>query len=111
MFTGEPPHVSPVNAEIRELDDTRNQGTITITAAKWVPAEGIGRFYTPLNADLGSTPTPTDRCLALFRFVVGLSSGITKFDAEEGVLTTRFAIPPWRSLLSQWNELHPPNGE
>ena len=109
VLTGEPPQVAPVTAEIRELDYTLNQGTITITAAKWVPAEVIGRLYAQLKADLEPTPTPSDRRLEVFRFVVERSSGITELDAEEAVLTTRFNIPPWRSLLSQWNELHPPD--
>jgi hypothetical protein len=111
VLTAQPPRVAPVSAEIRELDYTLNHGTITITAAKCVPAEVISRFYAKLKADLGSTLTPSDRRLALFRFVVERSSGITELDTKQAVLTTRFNIPSWRSLLSQWNELHPPDHE
>jgi hypothetical protein len=106
VLTGEPPWVPPVTAQVRELDYALNQGTITITAAKWVPAEVVGRFYSELKAGLESTPTPSDRRLALFRFVVEQSSGINELN--KGVLTKGLNTPPWRSLQSRWNEIHPP---
>jgi hypothetical protein len=86
-------------------DQIRNHGTITITAAHWVPKNAVSKFYAELKSRHDSAPTPSLRRLAVFRFVTEQSSGITER------LVYGLNIPPWRSLQAQWNEVYPPGHE
>jgi hypothetical protein len=103
ILTGEAPWVPPLTARIKGPDQIRNHGTITITAAHWVPKDAVSKFYAELKAQyVDSAPTPSLRRLAIFRFVTEQSSGITEH------LVFGLKIPPWRSLQAQWNEQYPP---
>jgi hypothetical protein len=101
ILTGEAPWAPPLTALMTGPDQIRNHGTITITAAHWVPKDAVSKFYAELKSHSDSAPTPSLRRLAVFRFVVGQSSGITER------LVYGLNNPPWRSLQTQWNEQYP----
>ncbi len=105
ILTGEAPWAPPLTARVTGPDQIRNHGTITITAAHWVPKDAVTKFYAEVKSRVDSAPTPSLRRLAVFRFVAEQSSGITE----------RFVyglnIPSWRSLQARWNEEYPPEHE
>jgi hypothetical protein len=101
ILTDEPPWVPPLTAHASGPDTRLNHGSITITAAHWVPREAVSRFYADVKARMNPAPTPSMRRLNLFRFVVQHSEGIWE-PYREGV-----NIPSWRPLLHLWNEEYP----
>jgi hypothetical protein len=121
VLTGEAPWVPPLTAHINRLPSPRNQGTITITAAYWVPKAAVSEFYAEVKAEVKArivdiAPTPSPRRLALFRFVVERSQGIDQWGSlkpgePKSVHVQGLHIPPWRSLQAQWNEEHPEGHE
>lgn len=120
ILTGEAPWVPPLTARIKRLHPPKNHATITITAAHWVPIANVRKFYAELKARyLDSTPTPSPRRLAVFRFVVERSQWKTWWEPLKpwGTMEERVKqvyaqgldVPtPWSSLQAQWNEEYPP---
>jgi len=107
LLTGEPPWVPPLTAHIEESNYALNHTAITVTAAHWVPKDAEGRFYAEVKRSTNPTPMLSERRLALFRFVLERSSGMDRW-GQEGAHVQGLDTPPWRSLLAQWNEIHPP---
>jgi hypothetical protein len=105
ILTGEAPWAPPLTARVTGPDHIRNHGTITITAAHWVPKDAVSKFYAEVKSRVDSAPTPSLRRLAVFRFVAEQSSGIRER------LVYGLNIPSWRSLQARWNEEHPPGHE
>jgi hypothetical protein len=105
ILTGEAPWAPPLTARVTGPDQIRNHGTITITAAHWVPKDAVSKFYAEVKSRVDSAPTPSLRRLAVFRFVAEQSSGIRER------LVYGLNIPSWRSLQARWNEEHPPGHE
>jgi hypothetical protein len=116
VLTGESPWVPPLTARIAHPGDITNHGTITMTAAHWVPEKVVSNFYSEIKARLDSTPTTSRRRLALFRFVVERSSAINRWKPkgtpELGKLIEIHELgletPPWRSLQAEWNSEYQP---
>jgi hypothetical protein len=75
-----------------------------------VPKDAEGRFYAEVNMTTNPTPTLSERRLALFRFVLERSSGMDRWEPK-GVHVLGLDTPPWRSLVAQWNEIHPPGNK
>jgi hypothetical protein len=121
VLTGEAPEVPPLTAHINRFFTLGNQGTITITAAYWVPKAAVSEFYAEVKAEVKArivdiAPTPSPRRLALFRFVVERSQGIDQWGSlkpgePKSVHVQGLHIPQWRSLQAQWNEEHPEGHE
>jgi hypothetical protein len=113
ILTGKAPWVPPLTAHVRGPDLVRNHGTITITAAHWVPKDAVGKFYAEqLKSRVDSAPTPSVRRLTLFRFVVERSRGVNRWESSDpggpkDVHVQGLDTPTWRSLQSQWNEQYP----
>jgi len=105
ILTGEAPWAPPLTARVTGPDQIRNHGTITITAAHWVPKDAVSKFYAEVKSRVDSAPTPSLRRLAVFRFVAEQSSGITER------LVYGLSTPSWRSLQARWNEEHRPGQE
>jgi hypothetical protein len=105
ILTGEAPWAPPLTARVTGPDQIRNHGTITITAAHWVPKDAVSKFYAEVKSRVDSAPTPSSRRLAVFRFVAEQSSTIRER------LVYGLNIPSWRSLQARWNEEHPPGHE
>jgi len=110
LLTGEPPWVPPLTARIEKSDYVLNHTAITVTAAHWVPKDAVGRFYTEVKKSTNPTPTPSERRLALFQIVLERSEGVDRWEPG-GIRLRGLDSPPWRSLLAQWNEIHPPGKE
>jgi len=129
VLTGKAPQVPPLTAHINRFFSPGNQGTITITAAYWVPKAAVSEFYAEVKAEVKArirdiAPTPSPRRLALFRFVVERSQGIDQWEAlkPEGPRSVNDQGIPlhvqgldvsqsWRSLQAQWNEEYPEGHE
>jgi hypothetical protein len=105
ILTGKAPWAPPLTARVTGPDQIRNHGTITITAAHWVPKAAVSKFYVEVKSRVDSAPTPSLRRLAVFRFVAEQSSGIRER------LVYGLNIRSWRSLQARWNEEHPPGHE
>jgi len=101
ILTDEAPWVPPLTAQASGPDTRLNHGSITITAAHWVPKEVVSKFYADVKARTNPAPTPSMRRLALFRFVVQCSRGVQQ------IHTVGLETPRWRPLLRMWNEEHP----
>jgi hypothetical protein len=124
VLTGKAPPVPPLTAHINRFNSLGNQGTITITAAYWVPNAAVSEFYAEVKAEVKArirdiAPTPSPRRLALFRFVVERSQGIDQWKSltPEGPRSVHdqgiplhvqgLHVSQWRSLQAQWNEEYP----
>ena len=119
----------PLTAHINRLPSPRNQGTITITAAYWVPKAAVSEFYAKVKAEVKArmmnlAPTPSPRRLAVFRFVAERSQGVhqrrfLKVEGQRLVHDQGFPVheedlrttQSWPSLQAQWNEEHPKGHE
>lgn len=101
VLTDEAPFVSPLSAHISGPDTYLNYGTITITAAHWLPEKVVSDFYSELKAKRHPAQTTSARRLAVFRFVVERSTGVV--DPHRASLQA----PSWRSLKELWNQEHP----
>jgi hypothetical protein len=110
LLTGEPPWVPPLTAHIEEYDYALNHTAVTVTAAHWVPKDAVGRFYADVKRSTNPTPTLSERRLAIYRFVLERSKGMDRWESE-GVRLLGLDPPSWRSLLAEWNEIHPPGNE
>lgn len=119
ILTGQSPWVPPLKADVEGPDDL-NHGSITITAAHWVPKEAVCKFYAELKSGLNPSPTPSLRRLALFRFFVENSSGtlsINKIGSHIGLqapdinnIGSHIGLQSpanWRQMMERWNEEHP----
>jgi hypothetical protein len=128
VLTGVAPAVPPLTAHINRFFTPGNQGTITITAAYWVPKTAISEFYAEVKGEVKArirdiAPTPSPRRLALFRFVVERSQGIDQWESlkPEGPRSVHdqgiplhvqgLRVSQWRSLQAQWNEEYPEGQE
>lgn len=105
VLTDEPPWVPPLSARASGPDTHLNHGSITITAAHWVPKEAVGKFYAEVKSRMNPSSSPSPRRLALFRFVAENSSGISS------IHTVGLQPPSWRTLQRMWNEEHPPGND
>ena len=111
LLTGEPPWVPPLTARIETSDYVLNHTAITVTASHWVPKDVMGKFYAEVKRGTNPTATLSERRLALFQFVLERSEGVDRWEPEGIRLRGGLDTPPWRSLLAQWNEIHPPGKE
>ena len=106
LLTGEPPWAPPLTAHI-DKSYALNHTAITVTAAHWMPKDAVAKFYAELKRSTNPTPTLSERRLALFRFVLERSEGVNRLEPS-GEYVRGLDTPPWRKLLAQWNEVHPP---
>ena len=101
VLTDEPPWVPALTARASGPDTRHDHGTITITAAHWVPTAAVSSFYAEVKARVGAAPTPSMRRLAVFRLVVQHTRGVRQTH------TVGVETPRWRPLLRMWNQEHP----
>jgi hypothetical protein len=99
--------VPPLTARIETSDYALNHTAITVTASHWVPKDVVGKFYAEVKRGTNPTATLSERRLALFQFVLERSEGVDRWEPES-IRVQGLDPPPWRSLLAQWNEIHPP---
>jgi hypothetical protein len=137
VLTGKVPDVPSLYARIRlsgSEDNLFSYGTVTLRVEPWVSAESVERFYREMQSQmLGRKPRKLERRnVALFRFVVerceAVEWGREEFRDENGYLVRdesgdpvidwglrkgrqMLGKPPWRELLTMWNERYPEGHE
>jgi hypothetical protein len=89
---------------------------VTLTVAPWVPGEVILEAHRKIRKSLGyNDRRPSERYVALFRFVVAQSDvHIVKKREMAGLLghgRARLRLPKWKELRREWNERYPAGHE
>lgn len=122
VLTGELPSAPPLRASSERYgEDYFQHWTISMTAAPWISADTISRFYREFQrAHLGRNNRPlSERNVAVFRFVIGqLHPRYERMDAPQSMqggsrsmiskrMTSLLTGPSWRALLDLWNRTYP----